>query len=242
MKQCKCGCGQLVKSRGDYRWGHHPRAQTTGDIRLCACGCGAPVRITRHSRYYAVNYLQGHNQKAVHRGTPPYVPTPEEIPSGLCECGCGKSTDPVDRTNRSLRWFKGHPRPFIPGHHACRPVRRPCLCSVIDELPAEKVGYLAGILDGEGTISMRNARSVRISIANTDETLMAWLSILGGHVSALKPFPNRRQVYRWSIGHREDCVRFLQIVLPHLCIKRASAEEALRNLATLPHRRHLIPA
>lgn len=47
-----------------------------------------------------------------------YVPKPEEIPSGLCECGCGRSTSIVQTATYSKkRQFRGHPYPFIRGHH-----------------------------------------------------------------------------------------------------------------------------
>lgn len=47
-----------------------------------------------------------------------YIPTPDETPTGLCECGCGETTPIADRTFRKLRWFTGHPKPFVKGHHA----------------------------------------------------------------------------------------------------------------------------
>jgi hypothetical protein len=45
-----------------------------------------------------------------------YTPAPDEIPSGICECGCGEQTPLSTYTNRNLRYFSGYPRPFIPEH------------------------------------------------------------------------------------------------------------------------------
>lgn len=45
-----------------------------------------------------------------------YVPDPSEIPSGLCECGCGKPTEPAKATYRYKRHFKGYPLPRLKGH------------------------------------------------------------------------------------------------------------------------------
>lgn len=46
-----------------------------------------------------------------------YIPKAEEIPSGLCECGCGRRTNIVKTATYSRkRQFKGHPYPFIRGH------------------------------------------------------------------------------------------------------------------------------
>src|SRR5438128_229101 len=47
-----------------------------------------------------------------------YTPTPEELPSGLCECGCGGVPKIATQTFRHLRHFKGHPKSFVHGHHA----------------------------------------------------------------------------------------------------------------------------
>lgn len=47
----------------------------------------------------------------------PYVPTPDEIPSGVCECGCGERTALALFTDRKRRWFRGFPTPFIRGHN-----------------------------------------------------------------------------------------------------------------------------
>lgn len=45
-----------------------------------------------------------------------YIPTPDEIPSGLCECGCGQATPVAKATYRHRRHFKGHPIPLLRGH------------------------------------------------------------------------------------------------------------------------------
>lgn len=45
-----------------------------------------------------------------------YTPIPDEIPGGLCECGCGQATEIATITNQGRRWFKGHPKPHLPFH------------------------------------------------------------------------------------------------------------------------------
>jgi hypothetical protein len=55
-----------------------------------------------------------------------YHPRHEEIPSGLCECGCGDPTPLATYTNRRLRYFRGHPRPFIPQHGLRKGCDAPC--------------------------------------------------------------------------------------------------------------------
>lgn len=43
-------------------------------------------------------------------------PNEEEIPSGICECGCGRPTHISTHTNRKRRHFKGYPSPYLHGH------------------------------------------------------------------------------------------------------------------------------
>jgi hypothetical protein len=45
-----------------------------------------------------------------------YKPRPDEIPSGVCECGCGKPTPITRYTHRATRHFKGYPSPYLQGH------------------------------------------------------------------------------------------------------------------------------
>lgn len=44
------------------------------------------------------------------------MPRPDEIPSGLCECGCGQKTKIVTRQVLGRRHFFGHPMPFLQRH------------------------------------------------------------------------------------------------------------------------------
>jgi hypothetical protein len=44
------------------------------------------------------------------------VTTPEPIPAGLCQCGCGQPTKPQPYTDRNRGMVKGEPRRFIHGH------------------------------------------------------------------------------------------------------------------------------
>lgn len=52
-----------------------------------------------------------------------YTPAPEEIPSGICECGCGQATEIAKATYRNQRHFKGYPLPLRRGHSARRLIK-----------------------------------------------------------------------------------------------------------------------
>ncbi len=80
--------------------------------KLCECGCKGKVNPK-------ARFISGHHTRlAVKLGKPPrtYKPTPDEIPSGLCECGCGQRTEIATKTVIRKREFKGFPKPFVGQH------------------------------------------------------------------------------------------------------------------------------
>lgn len=82
--------------------------------QLCACGCGNPIIPKRNHRWEPVRFITGHHTRG--RAHHVYTPLPEEIPSGICECGCGKPTGIAAYTQRKKRYFRGHPVPFCVSH------------------------------------------------------------------------------------------------------------------------------
>lgn len=84
-------------------------------------------------------------------------------------------------------------------------------------------GYIAGIIDGEGSIC-----SDRIKVANTDKQLLEWLQLkLGGCIHNKKTYrKNHAQSYTWdysTIGSEQ----LLILLLPYLIVKRQKAIEYL---------------
>ncbi|MGA9772364.1 MAG: HNH endonuclease signature motif containing protein [Blastocatellia bacterium] len=80
--------------------------------QLCACGCGLPIIPHPDHKYSPPRFRKGH--KSEHQR---YKPKPEEIPSGLCECGCGQKTNIAKVTSRADGLFRGYPKRFLHGHH-----------------------------------------------------------------------------------------------------------------------------
>lgn len=88
-------------------------------MQICECGCGQAIQPKRWHKYTKPRCLPGHvpAELAARRGaSKTYKPRPEEIPSGLCECGCGRRTGIAKITYIQRRHFRGHPAPFISGH------------------------------------------------------------------------------------------------------------------------------
>jgi len=111
-------------------------------------------------------------------------------------------------------------------------------------------GYVSGIVDGEGTITIcrseyngkdRNnkirhyiAFHVKVNVKNTDERLMKWLqSRFGGEYykdeSSLKKHPTWKPAYVWFHAAK-DKEPFLLSILPYLILKREQANIALQFL------------
>jgi hypothetical protein len=105
--------------------------------------------------------------------------------------------------------------------------------------------YLAGFIDGEGTITAhtqispttgREGISLRVLVSNTNAAVMQWLSAaFGGKLS--EPRGTRsvkhKPVMTWTIGAGE-AVRLCRRLLPYLRIKQRHAEIVLA-LAALPY-------
>lgn len=91
------------------------------------------------------------------------------------------------------------------------------------------LGYIAGILDGEGTIHIRSNGAPDVQIVNADRELLEWIEeVVGGAVYARNEYRRlgRKPIYAWMLrGYR--AVIFLRCVEPILRSKRARAIEAL---------------
>ena len=90
--------------------------------------------------------------------------------------------------------------------------------------------YLAGIIDGEGSIGVlydhplpfvRNR--VSVVVVNTDQGLLDWLSEIGGRIS------RSTNAMRWEVTARAEVIELLAAVIPYMRIKREVAELALRH-------------
>ena len=108
----------------------------------------------------------------------------------------------------------------------------------------DKIIYLAGIVDGEGSVqieiqSMNAVRkmhyySIRLLVINTSKELMDWLySNFGGKITARKLIPNKRQCYKWNICSY-NAANILKECLPYMIIKKRNAEVLIEFMQTKP--------
>jgi len=98
----------------------------------------------------------------------------------------------------------------------------------------ETLAYTAGIVDGEGHISLlkrheTNTVRLQVAVTNTNEWLCQWLKMqFGGRVQTMKPFKvNWKVAYRWQIDYKHASY-FLKLILPYLNLKRGHAELAIK--------------
>lgn len=106
--------------------------------------------------------------------------------------------------------------------------------------------YLAGIIDGEGTIffgfqkphrpsgQLTGHWCVRVSVVNTDARLIEWLvtRFPHSHVGFLKKQSDRhRDVYRWTTSNLK-AVPVIDAAFPYLVLKQAQATLARRMMET----------
>lgn len=111
-----------------------------------------------------------------------------------------------------------------------------------ERLDAVTLAYVAGLLDGEGSIvigvskpsasrgNIAPSHWLQVGITNTDRGLIDWLLLtFGGHVSDNSHSPSRkkqRPCWAWRIMGNQ-AKTFLETLHPYLRIKREQAEIAI---------------
>lgn len=96
------------------------------------------------------------------------------------------------------------------------------------------VGYVAGIVDGEGSIVGPPKVTLRVNMT-TREVIDHLHKLCGGSVTG--PYENRsgraeicQPQYHWTVSSAESVYRLLRVLLPHLIVKREKAEMVIRFL------------
>ena len=105
----------------------------------------------------------------------------------------------------------------------------------IIQLEPAAAGYLAGLIDGEGSFSLyptRNKASLNVSltISNTDLRLLDWcknVTGVGSNIVQKQREGNRRMQYLWAVNARNDLRVLLPQVIPYLLGKAEQAKVVL---------------
>lgn len=111
-----------------------------------------------------------------------------------------------------------------------------------------KLAYIAGILDGEGSIMIQKqasksfmaqraksgcfhphyAPAVRIGMLDKEPLDLIVETTLIGYVYQEKLYHRKRPMYRWMARSKNDISKFLTLVLPYLLVKKKQAELCLK--------------
>lgn len=116
---------------------------------------------------------------------------------------------------------------------------------------AIKLGYIAGIIDGEGSIMLVGARhksfmeqykrrypsyypTLRVGMIER-EPLDLLVEITGkGKVAQEKSYHRQRPMHRWTVYRKDDVYKVLKMIEPHLIVKRKQAQLLLEYMDKNP--------
>jgi len=102
-----------------------------------------------------------------------------------------------------------------------------------------KLGYLAGLLDGEGSIVIKRDHihdkptpRAQIAVYNTDSRILEWIrkEFGGGTLvspNRRNPNPEHSRSYQLSYSAFKEVKTILEAIFPYLLIKKGKANEAL---------------
>jgi len=114
----------------------------------------------------------------------------------------------------------------------CKPCRDSLYEKGIGGEPLEEVekAYLAGIVDGEGTVTLmkhhkNETPAPHVSVANNNLYLLKWIkSIVGGNICRKKKrLPHHKDSYAWNV-RQDRALCFLNEIKQYLKIKKQQAE------------------
>lgn len=119
----------------------------------------------------------------------------------------------------------------------------------INPLTNEQKAYIAGIIDGEGSIFIRKSNQDNyystVSVTNTSLALFDWLIETTGFKGYLKKNKEtsperrrtRRQSWTWRLSSARETVQLLEAIRVHLVIKQDQADKAI-EFHHLPDQAH----
>ena len=92
-----------------------------------------------------------------------------------------------------------------------------------------ELGYLAGLLDGEGSVRFRRGRPF-VAIYNTDKRVMKWLTDhVGGNVGSWDN-RGRKRVFAWTLCSARNVYVACVGLLPYLVIKCEDVTAVISHL------------
>lgn len=117
-----------------------------------------------------------------------------------------------------------------------------------NQMEGEKLAYIAGIIDGEGSIMISRDRSKsfmaqRLARGSTDPHYHAGIrvgmldrrpldlivEVTGiGKIVEEKPYHHKRPMFRWALRKKTEVIQFLRLIMPYLIVKKEQAQLAIK--------------
>lgn len=110
----------------------------------------------------------------------------------------------------------------------------------LDVLCDIKLGWIAGILDGEGCLGIQKAKDNRVNkvhyapnirVSTTDKRMiedLAYLTGLGKVHYVIRKIPGYTNLWKWSVYSTSDVFLLMLKLVPHLVTKKAQARVLLK--------------
>lgn len=94
------------------------------------------------------------------------------------------------------------------------------------------LGYIAGIIDGEGCLRRRADGLWTVEVQMTHEPVVDWLHSFGGSTYSYERPPPRKKIHSWRVARRHDALILLKALEPYMIVKQERAREAIHELTT----------
>ena len=122
---------------------------------------------------------------------------------------------------------------------------------MIEKPKKTDIAYIAGIIDGEGSIYTKPQLPRKESLISYDivleirmadkEALELIQAVLGGKINCRKPLKkNWKPTFQWKVSGR-TAQEILKLIKPYLLVKRSRAELALKILGLHPRYKRYSP-
>jgi hypothetical protein len=145
-----------------------------------------------------------------------------EHPGSLLKCTCGSCDTCRSRENARRRYHGLTYTVKAAGRYRVSRFK-------MDRSDLAVLGYVAGLIDGEGCITLDN-NCWRVQIAMTDQPVIEWLGNFGGTVRERKVKGNRKRCWRWLVMRQSEVLDLLSAVLPFMRVKRNQAQAAIDDI------------
>lgn len=86
-----------------------------------------------------------------------------------------------------------------------------------------KIAYAAGFFDGDGCITTSGTTGFRLSMANTDYSILEWFQQhFGGTINNahLPSNPNHNKAWKWIVANKKEVHSILIKLEPFLIVKK----------------------